>query len=184
MKKSNLILVIFIIFIMVSSVIGFIYAPNDNGDLNQNLITYNGLDFQLTTDNRYVVDLNGNQILFDNDPNSLEEIILPNFQITQDKVYLIFNPEERDNNLDYSMAKLYSTLQVKGVRPVLACSKEENCSSDLPVKGCDSESFYFILIVGTYPKNNYFRKFLTILAIAKDDVSPGEQIPTRLIIFW
>ena len=143
MKKSNLILVIFIIFIMVSSVIGFIYAPNDNGDLNQNLITYNGLDFQLTTDNRYVVDLNGNQILFDNDPNSLEEIILPNFQITQDKVYLIFNPEERDNNLDYSMAKLYSTLQVKGVRPVLACSKEENCSSDLPVKGCDSESFYF-----------------------------------------
>ena len=131
MKKSNLILVIFIIVIMVSSVIGFIYSPGDNNALSQNSIDYKGFNFQLTTDNRYITNINGNNIVFDNDPNTLESINIPNFQITQDKVYLIFNSDERDDSLDYIMSKIYLTLQVKGVRPVLACSKEENCPNEV-----------------------------------------------------
>ena len=143
MKKSNLILVIFIIVIMVSSVIGFIYSPGDNNALSQNSIDYKGFNFQLTTDNRYITNINGNNIVFDNDPNTLESINIPNFQITQDKVYLIFNSDERDDSLDYIMSKIYLTLQVKGVRPVLACSKEEDCPNELPIKDCSSEAFYF-----------------------------------------
>ena len=143
MKKSNLILVVFIVFIMITSAIGFIYTPKDNNDLNQNSISYKGHNFQLTTDNRYVFDLNGNQIIFDNNPSDLDSINLPIFQITQDKVYLIFNPGERDNNLDYSMSKLAYTLQNKGIRTVLACSKEENCDAELPIKDCENEAFYF-----------------------------------------
>lgn len=143
MKKSNLILVIFIVFIMVSSVIGFIYTPNDDNSLNQNSIDYKGFNFELTTDNRYLLNINGNNLIFDNNPNDLQSISLPNLQITQDKMYLIFNPEEKDNNLDYSISKLYYTLQIKGIRGVLSCSKEENCSNNLPIKDCNSESFYF-----------------------------------------
>ena len=143
MKKSNLFLVIFIIFIMVTSAIGFIYSPSDNNALNQNTIEYKGFKFALTTDNRYATEINGNQVIFDNAPSTLENIKLPDFQITQDKVYLIFVPEERDNNLDYSISKLYFTMQVKGIRAVLACSKEENCPSELPVKDCNSEAVYF-----------------------------------------
>jgi hypothetical protein len=90
MKKSNLILVIFIVFIMLSSVIGFIYTPDGNQALNQNSINYKGFNFQQTTDNRYITDFNGNNIVFDNPPDKLEDIILPNFQITKDKIYLIF----------------------------------------------------------------------------------------------
>ena len=156
MKKSNLILVIFIIIIMVSSVIGFIYSPSNNNDLNQNSIDYKGFNFQLTTDNRYVININGNNIIFDNNPSALEDINIPDFQITQDKIYLIFNPEERDDNLDYSMSKLYLTLQVKEIRPVLACSKEEGCANELPIKDCSSESFYFKKsnITNVYKDNN------------------------------
>ena len=143
MKKSNLILVVFIVLIMISSVIGFIYSPQDNQTLNQNSISYKGFNFEQTTDNRYVVKINENQVIFDNNPNSLENIILPNIQITQDKIYLIFNPEEKDSNLDYSIAKLYYTLQIKDIRPVLACSKEENCPNEFPIKDCSNEAFYF-----------------------------------------
>lgn len=127
---------------MISSVIGFIYSPKDDQSLNQNSINYNGLEFQLTNDNRYFVVINGNNVIFDNNPNDLQEINIPEFQITQDKTYLIFNPDEKDSNLEYIIAKLYYALQAKGIRAVLACSKEENCPNELPIKTCDNESFY------------------------------------------
>lgn len=141
MKKSNLILVVFIIIIMVSSVIGFIYVPKDN--LDQNSIEYKGFKFEITTDGRYTTTLNGNNLIFDNNPLSLETINLPDFKITQDKIYLIFIPEERDTSLDYSMSKLAYTLQIKGIRSVLACSKEKNCPNEFPIKDCNNTAFYF-----------------------------------------
>ncbi len=143
MKKSNLILAIFIVFIMVTSVIGFMYSPKEKDSLNENSFDYNGFNFELATNNKFITSINGNQIIFDNDPRTLEDIKLPDFQITQEKVYLIFNPEEKDDNLDYSISKLYYTLQVKGIRAVLACSKEKDCPNNLPIKDCNSESFYF-----------------------------------------
>ena len=143
MKKSNLLLVIFIVFIMITSAIGFIYSPEDDNDLNQNLISYKGFNFERTTDNRFVTNINGNQVVFDNNPVSLDNFTLPNFQITQDKLYLIFNPGEKDNSLEYSMSKIAYILQIKGVRTILACSKEENCPEQLPIKDCSNEAFYF-----------------------------------------
>jgi hypothetical protein len=143
MKKLNLILVIFIVFIMVTSAIGFIYSPSENNDLNENSFDYKGFQFGITTNNKFITDINGNQIIFDNDPRNLENINLPNFQITQEKVYLIFNPEEKDDSLQYSISKIYYTLQIKGIRGVLACSTEKDCPNELPIKNCDSESFYF-----------------------------------------
>jgi hypothetical protein len=143
MKKSNLYLAIFIVFIMVTSAIGFIYSPSEQNNLNENSLDYKGFNFQLTTDNRFVTGINGNQIVLDNNPNNLDNITLPIFQLTQNKVYFIFNPGEKDNSLEYSMSKLAYMLQIKGVRAVLACSKEENCPAELPIKNCDSESFYF-----------------------------------------
>ena len=76
---------------MISSAIAFIYTPGDNNALNQNSIDYKGFNFQLTTDNRYVININGNNIIFDNNPSALEDINIPDFQITQDKIYLIFS---------------------------------------------------------------------------------------------
>ena len=143
MKKSNLALVIFIVVIMMSSVIGFIYSPKDNAVLNSNSIDYKGFNFEQTADNRFTTTFNGNQVIFDYSPTSLESINLPIFQITQNKVYLIFNPGERDSSLDYSMSKLAYTLQVNGIKSVLACSKEENCPGELPIKDCNNEAFYF-----------------------------------------
>jgi len=143
MKKSNLLLVIFIVFIMITSAIGFIYTPEDDNALNENSVSYKGFNFDLTTDNRYITIINGNNIVFDNSPDSLENIDLPNFQITQDKIYLIFDPGEKDTSLDYSISKLAYTLQIKGVRAVLACSKEKDCPNELPIKDCNNEAFYF-----------------------------------------
>jgi len=142
MKKLNLILVIFILFIMVSSVIGFIYSPKEKQDLNSNSIDYKGFKFQQTNDNRFTTNYNGNNIIFDYSPYDLENINIPELQFN-DKIYLIFDPNERDSSLDYIMSKIAYTLQFKGIRGILACSKEENCPGEIPIKDCNNEAFYF-----------------------------------------
>jgi hypothetical protein len=143
MKKSNLILAVFILLIMVSSVIGFIYSPKDQNNPNQNSIDYKGFKFQITNDNRFITNFNGNNIIFDYNPNELKDINVPNFQLTKDKVYLIFNPDERDNNLDYAISKIAYNLQFKNIRGILACSTEKNCPNEIPIKDCNNEAFYF-----------------------------------------
>src|SRR3989344_4734682 len=62
MKKRQLILAIFIIVIMISSAIGFVYT-NDSNDANT--INYNGFKFKLTENYNYIVDIQGKQFIFD-----------------------------------------------------------------------------------------------------------------------
>ena len=144
-KKSKLLLVIFIIFIMITSVIGYFSFDNQNQANNINIIDYNGFKFQPTEEGRWTVNKNNINFIFDKLPNELEDINLPNFQITQDKVYLLYNASNFIPNNDYSVGKLYYTLQNLGIRPVFACINEEDCPAQLPIKNCEDEAFYFKL---------------------------------------
>ena len=152
-KKSKLILVIFIIFIMITSAIGFFSFSNQNQDTT-NTIDYNGFKFTLTQDGRWSFNKNNVDFIFDNSPNDLVDINLPEFQITQNKVYLLYNASNLNPSNDYNIAKLSYTLQNLGIRPVIACINEENCPSQYPIKSCNEESFYFKLDNDTKVYNN------------------------------
>ena len=143
MKKTQLFLAIFIIFIMITSVIGFLYTSDDNFSLNQNNngLKQENLDFSFTTDGRYVININGNKIIFDYLPNDLKEV---NVEIIQkDKIYLLYDPNQEDSNLNYILSKLFYNLRNLDIITNLACNKEQECPSDIPIKDCNSDAFYF-----------------------------------------
>jgi len=111
-------------------------------DNNSEVFEYGNYKFQ-RTDGRYVLELNGNQYIFDNTPYDLSDVNIENFNIESSKYYIIFNPDEKDLNLEYSIQKLYLVLRSFNVNIQLACSTEEGCDSNLPVKTCDDYAFYF-----------------------------------------
>ena len=141
MKKVQLFVVIFIIVIMISSVIGFVYTePEDN---NSNSFNYKGFKFILNSNSRYQADINGKLFIFDYLPNELINIELPSFDLDSDKYYLLINYTEKDQNLDYNLNKLGYSLSLTGKRANLACINEQDCDINLPVKNCEDNSFYF-----------------------------------------
>ena len=141
MKKSQLIIVIFIVVIMVSSVIGFVNVKQDN-NLNQNSIDYSGVKFNIDNNGRYQANINDKSFIFDYLPDEIKDINLPEFNVQGEKYYLIINYSEKDNNIDYSLNKLGYTLNLLGIRAIIACDNEENCNLDLPVKDCSNNAFY------------------------------------------
>ena len=124
---------------MVFSVIGFMWGGN-----NEESTPYMGDEYGLIkTNNKWVLEKEGIQYVFDHHPNELKEIPVEYFNINNPKYYFIFDPEDKDANLDYSMGKLYYALKQLNLQIFLACSKEENCDLNIPIKNCSEPSFYF-----------------------------------------
>lgn len=142
MKKIQLFFVIFIIIVMISSVIGFVYTRPSNTNQNTNSFNYNGANFNPQQNGGYSVNVNGNNFIFDYLPNELNNIELPDFNLEANKYYLIFNATEYDNNLAYSLNKLGYTLKLLGIMVNTACINEQNCDSNLPIKDCSNYAFY------------------------------------------
>ncbi len=141
MKKSQLFLAIFIILIIISSVLGFVSnsnnTPNTNNDIN-----YNGAKFTQDTQGKYQVNVNNNVFIFDYLPNDLSDIELPDFTLNQNKYYLIFNTTEKDDSITYDLNSLGYTLNLLGIKPILACVDEQDCDVNLPIKDCSNDAFY------------------------------------------
>ena len=163
MKKSQLILVIFIVFIMITSAIGFVYVnPKDN---NTNSFDYKGFKFYLTNNAKYQVDVNNKQFIFDYLPNDLTNIEIPNFNLQNEKYYLLMNYTEKDSNLDYNLNKLGYSLNLISKRTNLACINEKECNQELPIKDCGDDAFYI-------KKNNINKVYLQdkCIIIQGDDI--------------
>ena len=139
--NNKIILTLFISFIMISSVIGFVWTSSSD-TVTYETIEYQNYNFNKIND-KYILELNGNEYVFDNTPYELSDIDASNVIIESSKYYILFDPEDKDLNLEYSIQKLYLVLNSLGVNVQLACSKEEGCDSTLPIKTCDDYSFYF-----------------------------------------
>jgi len=140
MKRAKLFMAIFIIVIMVSSVIGFVSLDKKNNTQNYD---YDGYTFNLDANGKYFVNINDKTFIFDYPPGDLSSITLPNFNLGNSKYYILINFLEKDENMDYSLNKLEYNLNTAGIRPVLSCINEEGCPSDVPIKDCSEDSFYF-----------------------------------------
>jgi len=132
MKKSQIFMSIFIAVIMISSVIGFMYSPQQED--NPDAIAFNGVSFLPSQNNNWVAVINNNQLVFDYLPSELSGINSPLlYSLSQSKLYILYNPASKDQA--YIMEKLYYNLNSLGKTAAPACLTEEDCP-DIPIKSC------------------------------------------------
>ncbi len=146
MEKKKLIVGAFLSFILITSVLGFVLTFNDNATepiINNDFIEVNNVKIEKAQQQGlWVVNNNGIQISFNNLPENLNNIKIPEFSFQTDKVYIIFEPDQFDNNLNYLLIKATQGLNSANYKTVFACTKEENCNLDVPVKDCNSYALY------------------------------------------
>ena len=132
MKKSQLFMTAFIALIMISSVIGFLYTPEDAA-VAPGTKQYSNIQFY-PQNNQWLALSNNQQFLFDYLPEELSAITIPQIYILNNpKLYIIFNASER--NQEYLLQKLEYNLRTLGKTVVQACLTETDCP-DIPVKDC------------------------------------------------
>lgn len=141
MKKMQIFMTIFIALIMVSSIIGFLYIP-DNPDNQQGTLEFNKIKFYPQQNNKYLAVWNNQQLIFDYTPPQISTIPLPVlYPINTGKLYIIYNATDADSSTFYLIEKLSYNLNLLGRPASQACVSEENCP-DIPIKDCNSPSIY------------------------------------------
>jgi hypothetical protein len=140
-NKGKVLVALFIGFLMVSSVIGFLYGQSDNSASNSQVRMYNGIDF-IRTSQGWSFEKDGIYTM-DNHPSDLEDVEYESFEISSNKVYLAYDPLEEIPALNVYQGKMAALLRHLGYLPVLGCIKEEGCG-DFPIVDCGSEFTVFL----------------------------------------
>jgi len=142
MKKIQLFMTLFIIFLMVSSIIGFLFPYGDSlaGPANGNLV-FNGVEFLPTQDQRWIALNKDKQYIFDHLPSELSEITFPYNPAEEDKVYVVYNPSELTQATEYLTQKTAYNLQLEGKEAILACTTLEGCNQ-FTVQDCTKSAIY------------------------------------------
>ena len=117
-----------IVFLMVSSTIGFMYGGSE--DTREK---YNGFTFTKTTQG-WLTYIGGQKFIFQYLPNELESIEFN--ELNYENLYLAYSPGEITNELSYSFNLLYGTFILKDIIPQPACFEELDCP-DLPIVSCN-----------------------------------------------
>lgn len=134
MKKSQVFMTIFIAIILMSSVIGFLYVPEDAA-LAPGTKQYNNIQFVPGQNNKWLATFNNQQLLFDYLPEELSSISIPStFPLNNPKLYLIMNATETSPQ-EYLLQKLEYNVRTLGKTPVTACIAALDCP-DIPIKDC------------------------------------------------
>lgn len=161
-RKRNIIWALFIIIIMVSSVLGYIEMRTDE----ESKYSYNGFKFAKQND-KFVTTINNKDYVFDYFPTDIQNISIKTNNFNSQKVYLVFNASERDQNLEYVLSKVSYTLNSLGYSIVFACAEEKDCP-DIPIVKCAEEKDAVL-----FKKNNSTEKIYTI---NKCNVIEGDAI--------
>ncbi len=136
-KIKKIILPTFIGLIMILSVVGFALTYNSgNPQGNLDSYTYNGHQYT-RTDAGWVVKVDEQYASFSYGPKDLEDIKLPGFSLPS-KIYVAYDPDDKDQNIDFIIQKLNNILLYKNTRPVSACIKESKSCPNIPVINCNS----------------------------------------------
>ncbi len=145
LRKKRLIfrketMAIFIVLIMILSVFGMWQASQSNKE------EYNGYEF-VATENGWTTTINNQQFLFNYLPQDLEEINSTQIQISGNKVYIAYDPDDKELEKQFTMNYLAALFYQNNVRPVFSCTKEEGCPDDeFPITTCDDASVNVVLI--------------------------------------
>ena len=149
-SKKTIYFVIVIVFLMVSSVVGFVIfsgAGNDNNEVNADF-EYNGYGFT-KLNSGWLTKINQAEVYFDYLPTEVSEI---NYNKEEklsisSKVYLAYDPAEKDSNMDFILGKVDQNLRILGYTTNLACINEQNCP-DIPIVDCSNNQNVLLIKIG------------------------------------
>lgn len=106
---------------------------------------YNGIDFT-PTENGWFTIINNQQFLFNYLPQDLEDVNSTQIAILGNKVYLTYDPEDKEIEKTYTLNYLSSLFYQNNIRTVLSCTKEKDCPEELPIVNCDEATADIVLI--------------------------------------
>lgn len=150
MKKSQLFMAVFVALILISSVIGFLYIPEESA-LQPGTKQYGNIQFYQSQNNQWVAQFNNQQFLFDYLPEDLSSITLPQlFTLNNPKLYLISNASDAASQ-QYLLQKLEYNLRTIGKTTITACLAAEDCP-DIPIKDCTEPG----ILLKKAPENRVF----------------------------
>ena len=129
--RKGIILTLFIAFIMITSVLGFVFS----GDNSQSSVEYNGYTFT-RTENGWASYIRDQYLYFTYSPADLTSDPFNVFSINSEKVYIAYNPSEMDVVLQNSIDRLRYIFSLNGIIAHPACSIEDGCP-DIPIVNCD-----------------------------------------------
>lgn len=140
-NRSKKFMVFLILFIMISSAFGYIAIQSDSSQ--EGVFEYKGYTF-FKSGNYWVLVLNDNtKILFTYLPNELQ-LDAYSFSDLSSKVYVAYDPSERDIQNDVNLNKLLGILKIKGYQAFPVCIKTEGCP-DIPIVDCKNSNNIFLL---------------------------------------
>ena len=133
-KLFTILVALFILSIMVASVLNF-GLPNNNQE-EQPALTYNSYDFYLT-ENGWMIEKNGKQIITRYNPKELEQINIPEIQISSlklaEKIYVSLDINK--NDIMVAAGDFIRNLELQNV--VTSCPSDFTGCEDLPLKTCN-----------------------------------------------
>lgn len=138
-NKKNWFIGLAIAFVMVSSALALWKGEDPNTNYK-----YGAYEF-IKTERGWTTLFDGNYINFDYGPKELENLTISINPVVGNKVYLAYNPLDKDTNMNYVLQKLYETMVLLKIRPILACYQEKNCP-DIPIINCKGEDTVFKII--------------------------------------
>ena len=144
-KKKQIVLGLFIVVIMVSSILG--YALRGEEPQEQETV-YQGFDYSL---------------------EEVQNIEIGDFELITNKVYLAYVPEQNNANLQRAMNKVGAVLSAQGFRVVLACTEEEDCPN-IPLVDCSNE-FQVVSFVESEYNKIYKEGNCIILECTSEEIS-------------
>ena len=149
-SKKTIYFVIVIVFLMVSSVVGFVIFSGAGNDDNQTTadFEYNGYGFT-KLNSGWLTKINQADVYFDYLPTEVSEI---NYNKEEklsisSKVYLAYDPAEKDSNMDFILGKIDQNLRILGYTTNLACVNEQNCP-DIPIVDCNNNQNVLLIKIG------------------------------------
>jgi len=137
--------------VLLFTVLGFIipvYGPTGGNSESEQILStldYNGRAFFQLADGRYATQISEeNSLVINNNPLDLANIIIPNYLLQEDKVYIAHDGTEE--NIDFILEKFNNVILLQGLRPVEACTGAVETCPDVPLIQC-SDSGQIINII-------------------------------------
>lgn len=180
-KTKKIIVALFISFLMITSIAGFIFAP-DESTVNLEKKYYKNLEF--TRENsRWVTNYNGVLVPIFTIPDLLQEqnIVNPNELKSSQKIYISVNPKQNLGNVFNELNSLTNALNVK---IVTSCYEDNEECKKLPLKTCKEANNLNKVIVVKIDNSSileYNRDCLTIQGTEKEIIGFIDNLIVSLI---
>ena len=163
-SKNKLWMPIFIVVIMISSTLGFMYG----GSSDSNIFKYGDYTFTNTNEG-WVFFVNGDKYIFNYSPKELEH---RQYDIDITNLYLTYYPNDINNNIAYSIDLISQISDSE----TIACFERDNCITE-EIVNCNEDKNILVFLTGN--ENLYKEDSCTF--ISKDIVKISEKLAYEML---